>query len=89
MNLQLSYFSAFWAYPRLPAYDRSLPCTLLFADILPSSQQLTVLVAITPLQAASSRLFYVYQKKLLAAADARLNLATEVINSVRIVKYFA
>ncbi|KAK4703719.1 hypothetical protein P7C70_g2503, partial [Phenoliferia sp. Uapishka_3] len=50
---------------------------------------LTVLILITPLQAASSRLFYVYQKRLLAAADARLNLATEVIASVRIVKYFA
>jgi hypothetical protein len=49
----------------------------------------TVLVLISPLQAAASRRFYVYQKKLLAAADARLNLATEVIASVRIVKYFA
>lgn len=50
---------------------------------------MTVLVLISPLQAAASRRFYVYQKKLLAAADARLNLATEVIASVRIVKYFA
>ncbi|KAL8281440.1 hypothetical protein RQP46_006124 [Phenoliferia psychrophenolica] len=48
---------------------------------------LTVLVLITPLQAAASRLFYVYQKRLLAAADGRLNLATEVIASVRIVKW--
>lgn len=51
--------------------------------------QVAVLVLISPMQAAVSRLFYVYQKKLLAAADARLNLATEVISSVRIVKYFA
>lgn len=48
-----------------------------------------VLVLIMPLQGAVSRLYYVYQVKLLAAADARLNLATEVISSVRIVKYFA
>lgn len=53
------------------------------------TRQLTVLFLITPLQAAASRLFYVYQKRLLHAADGRLNLATEVIASVRIVKYFA
>ncbi|KAM0753978.1 hypothetical protein T439DRAFT_342117 [Meredithblackwellia eburnea MCA 4105] len=50
---------------------------------------LVVLLLMAPLQGACSRRFYVYQKKLLAAADARLNLATEVIASVRIVKYFA
>ncbi|KAL8276389.1 hypothetical protein RQP46_011187 [Phenoliferia psychrophenolica] len=38
---------------------------------------------------AASRLFFVYQKRLLRAGDDRLNLATEVIASVRTVKYFA
>lgn len=56
---------------------------------LTSSLQVTVLVIMIPLQAAVSRRFHFYTMQLLAAADRRLSLATEVIASVRLVKYFA
>lgn len=56
---------------------------------LSAAAGLASLVLITPLQTIASKLFIVYQKRLLEAADARLSLATEVIASVRIVKYFA
>ncbi|KAI5474447.1 ABC bile acid transporter [Pseudohyphozyma bogoriensis] len=46
----------------------------------------TILVCV-PLQTYIAKVFYKYQVKVLAAADARLNLATEVITSVRIVKW--
>ncbi|SCZ89011.1 BZ3500_MvSof-1268-A1-R1_Chr1-1g00891 [Microbotryum saponariae] len=48
-----------------------------------------VLVTLVPIQAYLARRFNHFQTKLLAAADARISLATEVITSVRIVKYFA
>ncbi|SCV71654.1 BQ2448_3242 [Microbotryum intermedium] len=48
-----------------------------------------VLVALVPIQAYLARRFNHFQTKLLTAADARISLATEVITSVRIVKYFA
>lgn len=41
------------------------------------------------MQARIASLYNRYQEELLAAADARLTLATEVISQVRIVKYFA
>ncbi|GAA5859422.1 hypothetical protein JCM1840_004609 [Sporobolomyces johnsonii] len=49
----------------------------------------TVLILITPIQARIAKLYNKYQEALLAAADRRLTLATEVIGQVRIVKYFA
>ncbi|GAA5924113.1 hypothetical protein JCM1841_004577 [Sporobolomyces salmonicolor] len=49
----------------------------------------TVLILITPIQAQIAKLYNKYQEALLAAADRRLTLATEVIGQVRIVKYFA
>ncbi|SCV71655.1 BQ2448_3243 [Microbotryum intermedium] len=49
----------------------------------------SVLVALIPLQTYLARRFNHFQSTLLAAADARISLVTEVIASVRIVKYFA
>lgn len=51
--------------------------------------QVLVMVAIVPIQTQLSKRFIVYQGRVMKAADARLNLATEVISSIRIVKYFA
>ncbi|KAK4047206.1 Transporter of the ATP-binding cassette (ABC) [Microbotryomycetes sp. JL221] len=48
-----------------------------------------VIVLLTPVQGFIAKSFSKYQTRLLAAADARLSLATEVIAAVRIVKYFA
>lgn len=48
-----------------------------------------VLVILLPIQTRIASLYNRYQEELLAAADARLTLATEVISQVRIVKYFA
>ncbi|GJN92324.1 hypothetical protein Rhopal_005354-T1 [Rhodotorula paludigena] len=48
-----------------------------------------VLIAIMPVQAYISKLFNRYQDQLLHAADQRLELTTEVIGQVRIVKFFA
>lgn len=42
-----------------------------------------------PVQGQVSSLFNRYQLRLLAAADQRLALATEVIGQIRIVKFFA
>lgn len=42
-----------------------------------------------PVQAYISKLFNRYQDQLLHAADQRLELTTEVIGQVRIVKFFA
>lgn len=44
---------------------------------------LGALAVLTPLQALILKLYYKYQKKLLAAADERLNLTTEVLSSIR------
>ncbi|GAA5950453.1 hypothetical protein JCM3765_004553 [Sporobolomyces pararoseus] len=46
------------------------------------------LVVLLPIQTQIASLYNRYQEQLLAAADARLTLATEVITQVRIVKYF-
>ncbi|GAA6061216.1 hypothetical protein JCM10212_001537 [Sporobolomyces blumeae] len=48
-----------------------------------------VLVLLVPAQTQIANLYNKYQAELLAAADARLTLATEVIGQIRIVKYFA
>ncbi|KAM0790888.1 hypothetical protein ACM66B_004727 [Microbotryomycetes sp. NB124-2] len=48
-----------------------------------------VILLIAPIQGLDAKLFSKYQTRLLAAADARLSLATEIIASIRIVKYFA
>ncbi|GAA5908059.1 uncharacterized protein JCM6883_004104 [Sporobolomyces salmoneus] len=48
-----------------------------------------VLLILLPVQTQIAALYNRYQEQLLAAADARLTLATEVISQVRIVKYFA
>ncbi|GAA6015204.1 hypothetical protein JCM11491_000503 [Sporobolomyces phaffii] len=48
-----------------------------------------VLILLLPIQTKIAALYNRYQEQLLAAADARLTLATEVIGQVRIVKYFA
>lgn len=82
-----AYLHFLW--PEMPLTLIITMCMLYKVLGLSAIAGVTTLILITPMQAAASRLFYVYQKKLLAAADARLNLATEVISSVRIVKYFA
>ncbi|KAK4050877.1 Transporter of the ATP-binding cassette (ABC) [Microbotryomycetes sp. JL201] len=48
-----------------------------------------VIILIAPIQGLDAKLFSKFQTRLLAAADARLSLATEIIASIRIVKYFA
>ncbi|GAA5922614.1 uncharacterized protein JCM15063_003362 [Sporobolomyces koalae] len=48
-----------------------------------------VLVLLLPVQTKVASLYNRYQEQLLAAADTRLTLATEVISQIRIVKYFA
>lgn len=48
-----------------------------------------VLILLLPIQTQIAKLYNKYQEQLLAAADGRLTLATEVISQVRIVKYFA
>ncbi|BGP50526.1 Transporter of the ATP-binding cassette (ABC) [Rhodotorula kratochvilovae] len=47
------------------------------------------LIAIMPIQTKLSKLYHKYQGELLAAADQRLELTTEVIGQLRIVKFFA
>ncbi|KDE04352.1 hypothetical protein MVLG_05231 [Microbotryum lychnidis-dioicae p1A1 Lamole] len=49
----------------------------------------SVLIALIPLQTYLGRRYNHFQSALLAAADARISLITEVIASVRILKYFA
>lgn len=44
------------------------------------------LVALLPVQYYFSKLFVDVQKKLLVATDARLNLVTEVLGAIRLVK---
>ncbi|GAA6046061.1 hypothetical protein NBRC10513_002062 [Rhodotorula toruloides] len=65
-------------------------CYLLF-DLLGTSAAvgIAVLTLLVPIQGRISALFNVYQEKLLAAADQRLELTTEVIGQVRVVKFFA
>lgn len=48
-----------------------------------------MLLVLMPTQTASSKLYLRFQHRLLAAADARLALAGEVISNIRIVKFFA
>ncbi|GAA6053294.1 hypothetical protein JCM3770_006670 [Rhodotorula araucariae] len=48
-----------------------------------------VLIGIMPIQTKLSKLYHKYQGELLAAADQRLELTTEVIGQLRIVKFFA
>ncbi|BGP12105.1 Transporter of the ATP-binding cassette (ABC) [Rhodosporidiobolus nylandii] len=48
-----------------------------------------VFFAIMPIQGWIGKLYNKYQLQLLAAADQRLTLTTEVISQIRIVKYFA
>ncbi|GAA5881682.1 hypothetical protein JCM3774_005336 [Rhodotorula dairenensis] len=50
---------------------------------------IAILLILMPVQGLVSRLFNRYQLRLLAAADQRLALATEVIGQIRIVKFFA
>lgn len=60
---------------------------LIFRVLGPSAiAGVAVLIAITPLQAAASRYFYVYQQKLLTAADERLAGASEIVAGIRLVK---
>ncbi|BGO93853.1 hypothetical protein NBRC10512_004641 [Rhodotorula toruloides] len=65
-------------------------CYLLF-DLLGTSAAvgIAVLTLLVPIQGRISALFNIYQEKLLAAADQRLELTTEVIGQVRVVKFFA
>ncbi|GAA6009491.1 hypothetical protein JCM10207_003801 [Rhodosporidiobolus poonsookiae] len=49
----------------------------------------SVFILIMPIQGQIAKLFNKYQMQLLAAADQRLTLTTEIISQVRIVKYFA
>lgn len=48
-----------------------------------------VIVLAMPLQAFGARLFTRLQKKMLEATDKRLNLANEVLNCIKTVKFFA
>lgn len=50
---------------------------------------IVVMVLMAPFQALITRLFWLFQKRLLAAADERLTLSSEIISSIRIVKFFA
>ncbi|GAA5991641.1 hypothetical protein JCM10908_001069 [Rhodotorula pacifica] len=50
---------------------------------------IAILLLLIPVQGQVSSLFNRYQLRLLAAADQRLALATEVIGQIRIVKFFA
>jgi hypothetical protein len=47
---------------------------------------LGVMALMIPINVGLSKLFYVYSNKILEASDVRLNLATEVIGSMKIVK---
>lgn len=46
-------------------------------------------VIVIPLQSYLTTLWARYQEKLMAAADRRLGLASEVINNIKVVKFFA
>ena len=50
---------------------------------------ISVLIGIMPITAYISKLYLKYQDELLHAADQRLELTTEVIGQLRIVKFFA
>ncbi|GAA5842131.1 hypothetical protein JCM9279_002796 [Rhodotorula babjevae] len=50
---------------------------------------ISVLIGIMPITAYISKLYLRYQDELLHAADQRLELTTEVISQLRIVKFFA
>ena len=73
------------ADPVLIPVLRQITIFLLFQIIgLSAIAGLTVLVLVTPITAWISKLFYVYQQRLLTAADQRLNLSNEIISSIRV-----